>query len=77
MQDKATEQESSVKSILDPSFQYTPAVATDLRATFASIREQQRIERERQHAQESVQTRRVIAIFDARRREAEQAAMRG
>ncbi len=61
-----------MKSILDKSFVYTPAVATDLRATFARIREQQRIERERAAARahvESLQTHRVLNIFDARRRE--------
>ena len=29
------------KSILDPDFQYVPAVETDLKKTFARIREQQ------------------------------------
>jgi hypothetical protein len=33
-----------MKSILDPSFRYTPSVSTDLRKTFARIR---RMERER------------------------------
>lgn len=31
-----------MKSILDPSFQYTPSVNTDLRKTFARIRREQR-----------------------------------
>jgi hypothetical protein len=31
-----------MKSILDRSFQYTPSVATDVRKTFARVREQQR-----------------------------------
>ena len=30
-----------MKSILDPSFRYTPAAATDLRKTFARIRREQ------------------------------------
>lgn len=30
------------KSILDPSFRYTSAAATDIRKTFARIRRQQR-----------------------------------
>jgi hypothetical protein len=31
-----------MKSILDPSFQYTPSVETDLRKTFARIRREMR-----------------------------------
>jgi len=31
-----------MKSILDPSFHYTPSVETDLRKTFARIRREQR-----------------------------------
>lgn len=30
-----------MKSILDPSFRYTPAVATDVRKTFARVRKEQ------------------------------------
>ena len=32
-----------MKSILDPTFRYTPSVQTDLRKTFARIRREQRI----------------------------------
>jgi hypothetical protein len=32
-----------VKSILDPTFRYTPAAETDLRKTFSRIRREQRI----------------------------------
>ena len=31
-----------MKSILDPSFRYTPSAETDLRKTFARIRREQR-----------------------------------
>ena len=31
-----------MKSILDPTFRYTPSVQTDLRKTFARIRREQR-----------------------------------
>jgi hypothetical protein len=31
-----------MKSILDPSFRYTPSVQTDIRKTFARIRREQR-----------------------------------
>jgi hypothetical protein len=34
--------EGSVKSIFDPSFQYTKSVDTDLRKTFARVRREQR-----------------------------------
>lgn len=30
-----------MKSLLDPTFKYTPAVATDVRATFERIRREQ------------------------------------
>ena len=32
-----------MKSILDPTFRYTPSVATDIRRTFARIRREQRM----------------------------------
>ena len=32
-----------MKSILDPTFRYTPSVQTDLRKTFARIRREQRV----------------------------------
>jgi hypothetical protein len=31
-----------MKSILDPTFRYTPSIQPDIRKTFASIRRQQR-----------------------------------
>ena len=31
-----------MKSILDPSFRYTPSVQTDIRKTFARVRREQR-----------------------------------
>lgn len=31
-----------MKSILDPTFRYTPAASTDLRRTFARVRREQR-----------------------------------
>ncbi len=61
-----------MKSLLDPSFQYVPACATDVRATFAKVREQQRLEAERAAARahvESLQTHRVLSIFETRLRE--------
>ena len=33
----------NVKSILDPSFKYTPSSTTDLRKTFARLRREQRM----------------------------------
>ena len=39
-----TQNSGQVKSILDPSFRYTPSSATDLRKTFAKIRRERRME---------------------------------
>jgi|KBSMisStandDraft_5_1062788.scaffolds.fasta_scaffold2670183_1 hypothetical protein len=36
-----------MKSILDPSFRYTPSINTDIRKTFARIRRDLRAESER------------------------------
>jgi len=33
-----------MKSILDPSFRYTPSAGTDLKKTFARVRREQRIQ---------------------------------
>lgn len=44
-----------MKSILDPSFKYTPSAATDLRKTFDRIRrEQKRAQTEPLHGAHSV-----------------------
>ena len=32
-----------MKSILDPSFRYTPSTSTDMRKTFARLRREQRV----------------------------------
>jgi hypothetical protein len=32
-----------MKSILDPTFRYTPSVQTDIRKTFARVRREQRV----------------------------------
>jgi len=36
-----------MKSILDPAFEYTPSVATDLRKTFAKLRRRQDVLRQK------------------------------
>lgn len=56
------------KSILDPSFQYTPSHATDLRKTFARIRREQR----KQQRDAEASSSKVARIDEAR-----QAALRG
>ena len=66
--------------ITDPRFVWVPACATNLHATFA--RERARLaeiaEQQQRSAQvESLLTRRVLNIFEARRAEAQQAATRG
>lgn len=58
-------------NIHDPRFKYTPAHASDIRQTIARVREEQRIAAERKRAVahvESLQTRRVLNVFDARRK---------
>ena len=49
-----------MKSILDPTFQYTPSASTDLRKTFARVRRELR-KRERAEAEAS---KKVSPIFD-------------
>lgn len=39
-----------MKSILDPKFKYTPSVNTDIRKTFARVRQEQRRETARETA---------------------------
>lgn len=41
-----------MKSLLDPTFRYVPAAATDLRKTFARIRREQAIERARREREQ-------------------------
>lgn len=50
-----------MKSILDPTFRYTPAAATDLRKTFARIRREQRKAREQEQAKRVIPIKRVPA----------------
>ena len=49
-----------MKSILDPTFQYTPSTSTDLRKTFARVRREMR-KRQRTDAETSAK---VSPIFD-------------
>lgn len=49
-----------MKSILDPTFHYTPSTSTDLRKTFARVRREMR-KRERTDAETSAK---VSPIFD-------------
>jgi hypothetical protein len=49
-----------MKSILDPSFRYTPSSSTDLRRTFARVRREMR----RQERQESESKAKVSPLFD-------------
>jgi hypothetical protein len=53
-----------MKSILDPSFHYTPAASTDLRKTFARVRREMR--KQARHDTES--SAKVSPIFDRAQR---------
>lgn len=50
-----------MKSILDPTFQYTPSTSTDLRKTFARVRREMR---KRERAAEAEASAKVSPIFD-------------
>ena len=47
-----------MKSILDPSFKYTPSISTDVRKTFAKVRRQERLKSKQKEEQKRV----VVAI---------------
>jgi hypothetical protein len=49
------------RSLLDPTFRYTPAAATDLRKTFARIRREQRKAAQAQQPQRVIPIKRVQA----------------
>ena len=53
-----------MKSILDPSFHYTPAASTDLRKTFARVRRELR----RQAQLDSEASAKVSPIFERQTR---------
>lgn len=53
-----------VKSILDPSFRYTPSYETDVKKTFDRIRREQQ---ERRQVQESVSNARAQVVALGRR----------
>jgi len=56
-----------MKSILDPTFQYTPSLKTDVRKTFARIRREQKA---REQARAGVEAEGLVKAIslDARRR---------
>jgi hypothetical protein len=53
-----------MKSILDPTFRYTPSVQTDIRKTFARIRREQRAYETRVERDDSMHN--VLAILPRR-----------
>ena len=55
-----------MKSVLDRSFQYTPAVETDLKKTFARIRRQLREEKRERLLAEAESTGKVSPIKSGR-----------
>lgn len=52
-----------MKSILDPSFRYTPSAETDLRKTFARIRREQRRTQQASAAKAAMSPRVVPVAF--------------
>jgi len=56
-----------MKSILDPTFRYTPSVQTDIRKTFARIRREQRAA-ESKNAKRIDQPPQNIVVIVSRRR---------
>lgn len=61
------------KSILDPSFRYTPSERTDIRKRFDDVRQKLRAEADRQakeRAEAEQDTKRIVDIFDKRRSKA-------
>lgn len=59
-----------MKSILDPTFRYTPSVSTDIRKTFAKARRQQARDAEAEARDAAEAKAKLATIFDARRRKA-------
>jgi len=45
---------NTMKSILDPSFKYTPSTSTDVRKTFAKVLRQERLKAKQQEEQKRV-----------------------
>lgn len=67
-----------MKSILNPAFRYVPSVSTDLKRTFARVREEQReaaalqaAEIAKRKAETVRDLQRVVTIFDRRRKDAQ------
>lgn len=51
-----------MKSLLDPTFQYTPSVGTDLRKTFARVRQEQAELAEQKAVEDAALKARVFPI---------------
>lgn len=58
-----------MKSILDPTFVYTPAASTDLRKTFARIRREMHREMKRAREREEAAARGNVQPLFARKEE--------
>jgi hypothetical protein len=56
-----------LKSILDPTFVYTPAVKTDLRETFRRVRAEQAQAAEREQADKAEAAQKVAPISKGRK----------
>jgi hypothetical protein len=55
-----------MKSILDPTFRYTPSVQTDIRKTFARLRREQRIQPPRSEPCGDERGNNVLALLPRR-----------
>jgi hypothetical protein len=54
-----------VKSLLDPTFRYTPSAETDIRKTFARVRREMR---QRTRAPEALPPPKLSVVFPAQKR---------
>jgi hypothetical protein len=59
-----------MKSILDPTFRYTPSAKTDLRKTFARIRREQRREQVEKQAERRIESAAAVSVVPIRPRRA-------
>jgi hypothetical protein len=52
-----------MKSLLDPSFRYTPSIRTDIRKTFARIRKEAQVRQDGARQSRDEAARKVAVLF--------------